>query len=500
MSSVNQKKLRRRKERVQRRLRPRNWTDQPHPMFKGHMIYEVSDRIRATGAGGVGGIHMMVQHVGLDRRLNEELSLLKVHLPYHESDHVLNIAYNVMAGGTKLEDIELLRHDESYMDMLGAQRIPDPTTSGDFLRRFDESSIEAYMDVVNEVRVEVWRHQRGDFREWATLDLDGTLAPTQGEKKRGMGISHNGIWGYCPLVVTLANSGEPLYVVNRPGNMPSHWGAVRWIDKAIGLCESEFDEILLRGDTDFSLTREFDRWTDRGVKFVFGYDAHPNLVELAGSLSESAFSRLRRRRRKVKTHRRRKRENVKERIVEERGYRNKKLEREDVAEVEYQPTKCRQSYRLVILRKTISEKKGQRLLFDYVDYFFYIANDRRMSAREVIRQANERCDQENVIEQLKNGVNALRVPMYDLVSNWAYMAIASLAWTLKAWFGMTLPRQRDRQEVLRMEFKRFLNQVMRIPCQVVRASRQIRVRLLAYTDGARMLLASVGATPRFRGT
>jgi hypothetical protein len=442
----------------------------------------------------------MVQHVGLDRRLNEAPPLLKVHLPYHESDHILNIAYNMMAGGTKLEDIELMRQDESYMDMLGAQRIPDPTTSGDFLRRFDERSIETFQDVVNACRVVIWRHQRGEFRDRATIDLDGTSAPTLGEKKRGMGISHKGVWGYNPLVVSLANSREPLYVVNRPGNMPSHWGAVRWIDKAIDLCESEFKEILLRGDTDFSLTGEFDRWTDRGVKFVFGYDARANVVEFAESLPESDFSRLRRRRRKVKTRRRRKRENVKERIVEGREYLNKKLEREDVAEAEYRPGKCRQWYRLVILRKTISEKKGQRLLFDHVKYFFYITNDQKMSAREVIRQANERCDQENVIEQLKNGVNALRVPMYDLVSNWAYMAIASLAWTLKAWFGMTLPRQKDRQEVLRMEFKRFLNQVMRIPCQVVQAARQIRVRLLAHTGGARMLLASVGATLHFRGT
>jgi hypothetical protein len=102
-----------------------------------------------------------------------------------------------------------------------------------------------------------------------------------------------------------------------------------------------------------------------------------------------------------------------------------------------------------------------------------------MTVREVVGQANERCDQENVIEQLKNGVNALRVPMYDLESNWAYMAIASLAWTLKAWFGMTLPRPEDGERVLRMEFKRFLNQLMRIPCQVVRGARQIRVRVLA---------------------
>jgi hypothetical protein len=498
VSSLNQKNLRRRKQRIDRRIAPRNWRNQPRPMFKASNIrYEVANRTRATGAGGLGAIHMMVRRLGLDRRINEGLSLLKVHLPYHESDHVLNIAYNILAGGTRLEDLELLRHDESYMDLLGAQRIPDPTTEGDFLRRFHRFWIERLMDVVNGVRVRVWKGQSKEFRRKAVIDMDGVLAPTDGEKKRGMDISYKGIWGYCPLVVSLANSQEPLYVVNRPGNAASQSGAVKWVDKAIGLCEGVFDEILLRGDTAFSLTGEFDRWTDRGVWFVFGYDAHPNLEELAESLSARAYRPLRRRRGwEVKTRCRWKRENVKERIVEARGYRNKKLESEEYAAVEYQPSKCGRPYRLVILRKTISVREGQQLLFNEVEYFFYITNDRRMPAREVIRQANARCDQENVIEQLKNGVNALRVPVYDLVSNWAYMVIASLAWSLKAWFGLTLRRWVDREKVVRMEFKRFLNQLMRIPCQVVKGAGQIRLRILGYTEHVRLLLASLKATVR----
>ena len=139
-------------------------------------------------------------------------------------------------------------------------------------------------------------------------------------------------------------------------------------------------------------------------------------------------------------------------------------------------------------------------MFDDLRFFFYITNDRHMSAEEVVRQSNERCDQENLIEQLKNGVNALRVPVYDLVSNWAYMVIASLAWTLKAWFALTLPRIVDRNEILRMEFKRFLAEVMLVPCQVVRAARRITLRILAYTDGVRLLFASTKATARLSFT
>ena len=342
MKSSNHRNLRRRKQRIERRIAPRNWSDQPYPMCRASNIrYEVSDRIRATAVGGIGAMHMMVHRLGLDQRIDEAIRLLKAHLPYYESDHVLNIAYNILAGGTKLEDIELLRHDESYMDMLGAQRIPDPTTAGDFLRRFSEGDIEKLMDVFNEVRREIWKHQPREFRRTAVIEADGTLVPTTGEKKRGMEYSYKGIWGYQPLLVSLANSSEPLFVVNRPGNVASHEGGARWINKAIDLCEGVFDGILLRGDTDFSLTKHFDGWTDRGVRFIFGYDAHPKVVEIAQKLSRRRFSPLHRRRRsRVQTRRRRKREQVKERIVVERGFENIKLQSEEVAEIAYRPGKC----------------------------------------------------------------------------------------------------------------------------------------------------------------
>jgi hypothetical protein len=466
-------------------------------MFAASNIqYEVSARQRGITTGGIGAIHLLVRQVGLVRELDRVLHLLKRHLPYHESDHVLNLVYNIMAGHTRLEDLELLRQNESYLDMLGAQRIPDPTTAGDFLRRFTATDVVALLDVVNGIRRRMWMLLPREERRRAVIDGDGTDAPTDGEKKAGIGLSYKSVWGYSPLLISLANTGEPLFIVNRPGNVPSHTGAAEWFDKAIALCKGVFDEILLRGDTDFSLTANFDRWTEDGVKFVFGFDAHPSLVERANALPAAAFQPLPRwPKYVVETAPRTQRENVKEAIVKEKGYTNIRLCSEEVAEFLYRPGKCRRTYRVIVLRKNLSVEKGEAVLFDDVRYFFYITNAPTMSSIEVVYQANDRCNQENLIEQLKNGVNAMRVPVYDLVSNWAYMVIASLAWTLKAWFALTLPRAADREDVLRMEFKQFLDVLIRVPCQVIKGGHRILLRLLGYTRCVRLLFASHRALP-----
>ena len=184
------------------------------------------------------------------------------------------IAYNTLTGGVCLDDIELHRGDEAYIDALGAQRIPDPTTAGDFSRRFRESDVLDLMDAVGSVRVKMWRRRlsRAERAE-AVLEVDGVVAPTTGECKEGMDISYSGVWGYHALVVSLADTQEPLYMVNRPGNRPSHDGAAQWIDRAVALVKQAFTRVCLRGDTDFSLTQNFDRWTQEGVGFVFGMDA-----------------------------------------------------------------------------------------------------------------------------------------------------------------------------------------------------------------------------------
>lgn len=481
MNKTYPKILRNRKKRIERRLQPHNWADQPRPILKASNIhYEMADRTQAMNCGGIGAMHLMVQRLGLAQDIDQNLELLKVHLPYHESDHVLNLTYNILAGGQRLEDIELRRNDEVFLNGLGAERIPDPTTAGDFTRRFNETDILTLQECINRSRLAVWRVQPKGFLKEAFIDVDGTIASTYGACKQGMDISYKGIWGYAPLIVSLANTKEVLYLVNRPGNAVSHGGSVPWIDRAVELVGQVAETVTIRGDTDFSHTAQLDRWDDSGRKFILGFDANPTLVGLAETLDKQAWKRLERLPRyEVLTEPRPKAFRYKEQVVIEREFMNQKLVGEDWAEIEYQPGKCKRQYRVVILRKNISVQKGERALIDEVRYFFYITN-RTDKAEKIVGLANGRCDQENVVEQLKNGVNAMRMPVNDLTSNWAYMVMAALAWNLKAWYGLLVPNRERGMELVKMEFRRFLHAIMLLPCQVVRTARKVIYRILGY--------------------
>lgn len=492
---------------IARRLEPvvggREPRDEAPELSARAIRYEVGSRFSAISAGGIGAVVRVAWSTGLVPALHTCLPILKARRPYSEADHVMNIVYNVMCGGRVLDDIEVRRNDRVFLDALGARTIPDPTTAGDFCRRFETADIERLMTIVNEVRLGVWRRQRASFfAEPARIDADGSLVPTTGECKRGMDASYKGIWGYHPLLVSLANTGEPLFIVNRSGNRPSQEGAPHYFDRAIALCRrAGWKKLLLRGDTAFSQTVHFDRWDDDGVRFVFGYDAYKPMIERAEDVEADDYRQLVRHVERLDFRPRAKQPRVKEQVVREREFFNQRLEREDVADFEHRPNKCRRAYRFVVLRKTVSEEKGQLCLGTKYRYFFYVTNDREMSVEQVVREANDRCNQENLIEQLKNGTRSLHAPLNTLEANWAYMVITAIAWSLKAWCALLLPvrpRWRDKHEaerrrLLRMDFRSFVQRLMLVPAQILRSGRQLIYRLLAWRPELPILLRLLDA-------
>jgi hypothetical protein len=488
-----------RKRRVLNRLDRFNFpADMSKPIFEGGNVgFEVAGRAVGTAYGGVGLVHQLAQRVDLPGEINRRLSLFKIHLPYFESDHVLNLVYNTISDGRCLEDLELRRQDEGYLNMLGAIRIPDPTTAGDFCRRFKPHHIEALHDAFDAARRKVWACQPHEFFDEACLDVDGILVPTTGECKEGMDYSYKGVWGYHALVVSLRNTGEVLRLVNRPGNRPSHEGAAPRLDEAIDLCRSAgFRRIRMFGDTDFSQTAYLDGWHEQGVIFTFGLDVSPARWLDAEDLPESAWKPLIRPPHYVPQGAPRgRRKRVKQEVVEQRQFKDIRLVNEWVAEMKYRPAACRHTYRLIIVRKNllVNEPKQGRLFNDY-RYFIYISNDWESTPTEIVFSANDRCNQENILAQLR-ALRAMRAPLDTLLSNWAYMLITAQAWNVKAWLALLLPEPsgrwcekhaEEKDRVLRMEFRTFVNTFIRIPCQIVRTGRKILHRLLAWNQWQRV--------------
>jgi hypothetical protein len=492
------KKLANSKRRIECRLDKENMAGGEQPMFTAHNIdYEIASRTRGIAHGGIGALHVMAKQIGLIDGIDRHLELLKLHRPFHESDHVLNFAYNALCEGTCLQDIELRRNDEVFLDALGARRIPDPTTAGDFCRRFTSVDITILQSVINDARRNLWKRQPDSFFDLATIDMDGTLVETTGQCKQGMDIAYDGTWGYHPLVLSLAETGEVLWLVNRSGNRPSHEGAAAAVDRVVGLCrKAGFRKVLLRGDTDFSQSEHLDRWQAEGNLFVFGFDAMPNLKGIAEDLPAEAWQPLTRLPAyTVQTQPRQRPVNVKEGIVIERGFENQRLGSEEVAEFAYRPTACSQTYRMVVIRKNISVSKGEKLLFDEVRYFFYITNITLLDREQVVWTANQRGNQENLLAQLHGAVSALKAPVNTLESNWAYLVMTALAWNLKAWWALLLPvspgrwQKRHAEEkrwVLGLEFKTFVQAFVRLPCQIVRTGRKLVYRLLSWNPHQRI--------------
>ncbi len=453
-------KLSRRERRATQRIDKANWSGQSPMIAPPAIQYELADRVQATNAGGLGVIQQMVKQLGLTESINRICPIFKMHLPYSEADHVLNIAYNLLAGGTW--------------------------------------DVFALQESFHEARLKVWKQQPESFFDQAIIEADGTQVETWGEHKEGMSINYKGEWGYHPLVVTLANTRELLYLWNRPGNRPSHERAYIFFDRSIDLCRrAGFRKILMKGDTDFSQSRHLDRWHHDNVQFVFGFDAIPKLVEMAENLDKTTWKQLHRKQRTSDKPRAR-RPNTKEQVVVEKEYTNKRLEKEFVAEFAYSPGECDQTYRMIVLHKQVSVTKGQRKLIDDSPFFFYITNvsSTEKSAEEIVLAANKRCDQENIISQGKQ-MGAFAAPLHSTISNGAYMVMASLAWNLKCWLALSLkesgrPKQKaklkaEKHRLLRMDFSTFRQTMILIPTQIIRTARRLIFRLLAWSSSLETL-------------
>lgn len=434
-----------------------------------------------TPYGGLILAAQLVKKLCLGKALDDRLELLKRHLPYHESDHVLAHVYNLFVGGTCIEDMANLQHSEAVLRILGTDRFPDPTTGGDFLRRFDEESL-GHLDAASDlVQERAWRRiSGGRKRKVALVDLDSHVREVYGSQKQGADFSYKGTWSYHPLVITLAETGECLRLINRPGNVSSQQGAAEALAEVFPMLRRHFERVIIRGDSAFYDKSIIAACEKAGQDFALVVANMSGLIRRADAIPDDVWRPFRTKAQRARdrrpvSKRRRRRENLRRRIARRRKKRDLRLVAQWVAEIPYKPARCKGTYRLVIRRQRIEESNKQGQLFDRWRYRFAITSlpQTEYSAEDVLDLTYQRCDQENLIEQLGNGIAGLKMPTGDFHANAAFLRFARLAQNLKSWLAqLALPL-----ESVRWEWKRFRQAFVYVAAEVVRHARQTFVRL-----------------------
>ena len=454
---------------------------------------EASD---ATPYGGLALASGLVRSLGIADDLNRELALLSSHRPYFESDHVLTHVYNLYGGGSCIEDIADLQTSEPVRRMLGAERIPDPTTAGDFLRRFDVDNLRRFDQVIDQAQEKVWRRHYGKKKAArGIVDLDSHVHPVYGDQKEGTDFTYKGSFGYHPLVISLAGTMECLRLVNRTGNTASAEGSEGHLRELFPMLGQRFKQVIVRGDSAFAKQAIFDACEDAGQFFAVVSPVQQNFASLFEALPGEAWKPYRDRApgqsRGVK--RRKRGCNQRRARARARNKRDLQLKKQWVAEIAYQPTRGKKPYRLIARYQEIEEHE-QGHLFMLTRFRFALSNlPSSVSAQEVMDLTYQRCDQENLIEQLQSGVAAMRMPTGGMHSNAAFLTCARLAHNLKPWLAqLALPK-----ETMRWEWKRFRRAFLYCAARVVRTARQVHVR---FADSHRFAGAMLAAHEQLNAT
>jgi len=468
------------------------WPKASGPVIRAPKLQlSIDKRSVVTNHGGLALFLGFVRQFGVAQEIDASVSVLKKHMPYHESDHVLAQAATLFIGGTCIEDMATLQNSDAALRMFGACRLPDPTTGGDLLRRFDRrehpEALPGLRHAVDTVQGKVWRKlarrgRRKKRERLAIVDIDGHTKRLYGVQKEGADFSHRGEWSYYPLVLTLSSVGEWLAVRNRPGCHRQAQGTAELLDVVLPRVTEHFGETLVRADSEFDQTDIREACRKHGAHFAFVGRTFADRPGIAASIPEkrwTAFTpRAQRRAQSLAKQRgyrpRRKKRDQRRRRARARHYKELHLAKQWIAEVPWTPPGANETYRLVIRRQLIEHRKGQ--MFLCADYRYrYVVTDlpRSYSTQDVVDETYQRCDQENLIEQMGSGIAMWRMPVAEFDGNCAWLEIARLAWNIGKWIAqLALPG-----EVVRWEWKRYRCAFVDAPAAVTKGGRRINVRL-----------------------
>ncbi len=381
----------------------------------------------------------LVSRLGIQSAIDSQLSILKRHKPYHESDHVLNLVYNFLTGGECLSDIERLQDTEGYLKVLGTDCIPDPTTAGDFLVRFQAEDVAGFQRVLDGIQDTSFSLLDRKRKELATVDHDSSIHEVYGKKKEGADYAYENTYSYNVQYVTLAETADVLYQELREGNTYSSAGIKDVLPGILERVGRHFRHLRFRADS-ASYDKDIVKVCDEGgAEFFISADQTQRLVREVLSIEEEGWKSFHRKKlgevRRKPINRRRKRKNHKRAVLNRRKPHRNTKGKTQIASFFYQPIGWEKAYRFVAKRTEVLDESGQLYLKDGLFQYIYhvVVTNSAKSDSLVMSIAQGRANQENLIKDFKYGLGLSHVPTGFLLANKIYFKIAALAWNIKTW-------------------------------------------------------------------
>jgi hypothetical protein len=427
------------------------------PVFTNPVIkIDENKRAPLCTTGGITLIRNLAMKLNIADKINEGIKILKKHKPYHESDHIFNFLYNFLTGGDAIRDIEKRQGDVAFLKMIGADSIPDPTTAGDFLFRFNEENINNFQSIIDRVQDDAFSLLHERKRKVATIDADSSIHQVYGEKKEGADFAYDKTYSYNAYYMTLMETGDILYQDLREGNTYSSEGTVRILPGVIDRVKKNFSRILFRGDSAFYSKEIVNICDDKKVDFSIVADQTKPLMNKVMNIPKEEWYPFipQRNRCKKNVKEREKRRNNKMIILRKYKKVSKRKGPQEISSFYYKPTGWSKEYRFVVKRTEIIDKQNQLYLDEDLCKYTYhiIVTNSERKERNVIKIAQGRGNQENYIKDFKDGLGLSHIPTGFFNANKIYFKIAALAWNLKTWLLNLI--QSGSGAIIR--FKRFL--------------------------------------------
>jgi hypothetical protein len=413
----------------------------PLKVRPGHTVRLEVTNDPLTVHTGLSLFYAMAEALEVPRILDERVHVKERERGYPESEHILALAANAFVGGDYLDDLEALREDIALQRAIGRQELPDPTTAGDFCRRFTLGHILQMNQAFAEIQAEVYKRRKG-IRAW-TIDVDAKVHEVFGEKKEGAQKSYNGIYSLQPIYAFVHETDELIHSELRSGNTHPGAKAVAFLRRMCRKVPAGIREIYLRSDSAFYNKEVVTFCLEQGWQFSVTADQTGPLMRRVEDLPESAW----------------------------------KADLDDpslgYAEVWYQPVHWPKAFRFVVRREKKEDKKGQEILFAPLAYSYYVVVTNRVGEVQAVMEAHdERGAMERRIGQFTNEFLS-HLPLGGFMANWAYLLCAQLAYNLSYWLrDLVLPPFYRKKHI-----KRIRRCVGLVAAKVSQGGHQIRLQV-----------------------